>query len=247
MDEPTPDERFERIPWEHLMPDADPRRRWLGLGMAAVVLVGVVAFLLGSRGAVLPSAAAPPPTSAPSTPSTTTLVTTPVPVPLPSEADLRAPATDLPVVEIALESHLATAFSAPGVWVDGVAVAGAGDGRFLATVDLLEAADGGWVRADPIGLVVSARSEAGRVVVDHLEPVEAPVVSVPVPAGEVGEVPDPVRDALVRLLTPWPGATVERAGSDAGRWWVEVAVPVGGASITTVLWPDLDVGLGSGG
>lgn len=245
MDEPTPDERFERIPWEHLVPTADPSRRWLWTGVTAVAAVGIVAFVLGSRGQVPPSAVAAPP---PSTPTTTTLVTAPV-GPLPSEADLRAPGggTGSAGAETALVAYLAEAFSGQGVWVDQVGVRSLDDGRHVASISLFEARDGGWVRAAPIGVELVARAEAGRVVVESIEPAAVPPVSVASPAGEVADVPDPVRDALLDAVSPWPGATIERVGSDAGRWWAEVALTVGDTVLTTVIWPDLGVGFGAGG
>lgn len=236
------DERYEKIPWDQLMQSGiGPARRTVWMGGAALVVVGVLAFLAGSRAIPpLPAAAAPPPTS----------TTVPSPAdepapPLPSEADLRAPDGG---TAAAIELHLADAWTAPGVWVDDVGVESLGDGSWLAAVSLLEVVDGDYRRVPPIGLSLRVSTGGGRVTVESIEPVVIPEVVFAAPAGAVDTIPDPVRDALVDALEPWPGAAIGRAGSDAGRWWADVSLPLpGGGSVSTVVWPELPVGLGSGG
>lgn len=248
MDEPTmpgPDERYERIPWEQLMADATggDRRRWMLLGVGAVVVVGVIAFLLGSGGptaAPIETAATPPPS--PSVPAPTTPATTL------TEADLVSLADPDPGVVAGLESYLSAAFSGPSTTVDLVEVRGLGGSGYEALVEMSEVTDAGSRPLPPFALEIRAHASETGIVLDQLQPLPAARVTTPGVGGQVTEVPEPVREGLLSAVSPWPGAVINAAGMDAGRWWAEVGLSLpGGGSLTVVLWPELVVGLGSGG
>lgn len=248
MDEPTmpgPDERYERIPWEQLMAEATggDRRRWMVMGVVAIAIVGVVAFMLGSGGtAAAPTEPALPAPTVDTAPSSTTVAT------VVTEADLVAVADPDPTVAGGLESYLTMAFSGPTTVVDRVEVRGLGGSDYEATVELSEVTDLGVRPLAPVGVAVRANASESGVVVDRLQPLAAAGVTTPGTGGRVTEVPEPIREGLFAAMAPWPGAVVNAAGSDAGRWWAEVALPLpSGGSLTVVVWPELVVGLGSGG
>ncbi|MEX1287577.1 MAG: hypothetical protein AB1Z57_06535 [Acidimicrobiia bacterium] len=269
MDRPPaegPDERYERIPWEQLMPPpGGDRRRWLLGGAAALVVVAVVGFSLGAAGKPTPAPTAlpppttlavsvpPPPPGDPNTPmpanppAEAPLAPSPTSAPLPTEADLRAEPSSDPVAD-ALAAHLASVWTTEATTVDHVSVRRLADGRYRAVLAAAELGPSGRRPLDPIGMVAAARLAGNEVVVDHLQPIDVPAVAVATPQGAVGTVPDPVRDAIASAIAPWPTATVAAVGMDAGRWWVEAVVALpGGSTVPMVLWPDLGVGLGAGG
>ena len=246
---PGPDERFERIPWEQLMADATggDRRRWMVGAGAAVAVVGIVAFLLGSGGATAPDAApaapAPAASTVPAPPPTE-----PLPV-LASEADLMAPppVADDAVVP-ALEAYLTAAFSSPTTAVEHVRVEPEGGADFRATLTIVEVGPTGRRPLEPIGLSLRAVASPTGLTLERLAPERSMQVVVPAATDEVADLTDPVRDALVVALEPWPGALVEAVGNDAGRWWARVGIPLpSGGHLPVTVWPDLVVGLGAGG
>ena len=252
-----PSERYERLPWERLVPPPQPdRRRWaLVAGVGGVV--AVVAFMAGAGSSaapapvlVAPEVSAPAPEVPPTGSDVQPLPPAGGPA-LPSEADLRAAPVAAPsigVLSSGVARYLATVFEAPGVLVDRVVVHESGAGDHVAVVSLWEVVDGAYRRVPDVAIRLAARLDGDGVVIDRVVPAVVPPVGSPEPLGEVSEVPDPVMDVLVDALAPWEGAEVSRVGSDALGWWAEVGLQLpGGAVVSVVVRPVLPAGLGAGG
>lgn len=254
-------ERYDRLPWDHLVPPPDPdRRRWLVGGVLVVVLGAFLGFRAGSGSAAAP----PPPEATLAVDATVPPDPAPIPDPIPElDAPMSAPVAPPPVLSASVgptetagstaitsgvQRAVTEAFAGPGVFVDGVLVHGDGAGGHVAVVSLYEVVDGAYVRVPEVAVSVGAHLEGATVVIDELVPVPVPEVRLAEPLGAVDAVPDPVVDAFTEALTVWPGSEVLRAGNDTGGWWAEVALRLpGGGSVPLVIRPQLPVGIGSGG
>ena len=199
--------------------------------------------MLGSGGPAAPTEPALP------APATSTV---PAPAPTPptvlTEADLVAVADPDPTVVGGLEAYLTMAFTGPTSVVDRVEVRSLGGSEYEATVELSEVTETGVRPLPAVGVALRAHASESGVVVERLQPLATAGVTTPGTGGQVTDVPEPVREGLLAVMAPWSGAVVNAVGSDAGRWWAEVGLPLpSGGFLTVVVWPELVVGLGSGG
>lgn len=219
------DEVFESIPWERLgtLDGAGDRRRWVGLGLAAI-LVGVIAFLIRSAPASDVPVAAPAPTI---TAATIPPITEALLIP---EAELWAEAATgsggRVAGRFAVELLTGSGLDVAGIgWVEETSTPG------ISEVVVVIRTDGGF---ETLAVAVETADD-GEVLRWWPAAADPLDVRAPTPGAEP---PPEILAEFTRTAGRW-GTTVDvlASGLTGDRWWAELLVRLpSGVELPAMIW-----------